>query len=240
MFVKPELLTQSNVRQSKGELKSLAALLTEEIQRRSGAPAGWDFRFFLPLAQWLIEQGGYTMTPEGNNPGNVVGTGDAGFFQRPDNHEWRNGVWTLAPEVKFAKYSSMKVATARKFDLLRDQWPLTYQTIVTGGSSDRYASGLYPGHGKDYATASQASYKSGMRFRLKQVVGNYILVANDDIKEIDGQAAAIPGKSPAPGESLDYRNDIGLNKNMRSVLENLLAALNEVQKRVNAGQGVQP
>src|SRR2546429_195769 len=101
MFVKPELLTLRNVRQQKDELKSLAALLTEEIQSRSDGPAGWDFRFFLPLSQWLIEQGGYTRTPEGNNPGNVVGTGDAGYFQRPDNHEWRKGVWTLAPEVKF-------------------------------------------------------------------------------------------------------------------------------------------
>jgi hypothetical protein len=49
---------------------------------------------------------------------------------------------------------------------------------------------------------------------------------------------AIPGKSSVPGESLDYCNDVGLNKNMRLVLENLVAALKGVQQRVNAGQDV--
>lgn len=91
MFVKPEILTDSNVRQYKSELKSLAVLLTEEIQKRKAAPAGCDFRFFLPLAQWLIEQGGYTMTPEYNNPGNVVERGDEGTFTRPKNKEVRTG-----------------------------------------------------------------------------------------------------------------------------------------------------
>ena len=78
-----------------------------------------------------------------------------------------------------------------------------------------------------------------MRFRLKRTVPHYILACEDDIKEIDEMAAGIPSRTAAPGESLDYRNDVTLNKNMRSVLEHLLGELKKVQARVNVGQGVQ-
>src|SRR5260221_2527419 len=101
MLVKQENFAQ-NVRKNKDVLKALASLLTTEIQKRSSAPSGWDFRFFLPLAQWLCEQGGYTMTPEGFNPGNVMGKGDAGSFKRSYNTEFINGVRKPVPEAKFA------------------------------------------------------------------------------------------------------------------------------------------
>lgn len=239
MLVKQETFAQ-NVRQNKEVLKSIAALLTEEIQRRSAAPAGWDFRFFIPLAQWLVEQGGYTMTPKGNNPGNVMGEGDAGFFTRSFNTEIIKGVRTPVPDAKFAAYTSMKVGTTATFNHLQQSWPLAHLAILNGNSTDTYVQGLYPGGRKNYATASQGSYASGMRFRLKRIVEHYLLAAQDDIKECDALAATIPGKPPAPGESLDYRNDVGMNKNMRSVLEHLVDALQEVQKRVKNGQGVQP
>src|SRR5689334_14911046 len=109
MFVKPEEF-QKDVRSNKQVLKDLAGLITEEMQTRKEPPNGWDFRFMILVAQWLVEQGGYTTTPEGFNPGNVVGSGDAGYFQRSYNTEFRNGVRVPAPEVKFASYSSMKVA----------------------------------------------------------------------------------------------------------------------------------
>jgi hypothetical protein len=105
--------------------------------------------------------------------------------------------------------------------------------------SDDYVSSLYPGKGKDYATASKASYMSGMRFRLKQTIPHYILACEDDIKEIDAMAAAIPTTPPAPGISLDYRNDLTLNKNTHTAQEHLLAELKRVQQRVNANKGVQ-
>ena len=238
MFVKQENFT-GNVRRNKVVLKELAALITEEIQSRRGPPAGWDFRFLIIVAQWLIEQGGYTMTPEGNNPGNVVGTGDVGFFTRSFNTEFVNGVRVPRPDVKFAKYSTMKYATTKKFDHLRDSWPLAYQAVLTGASSDTYVNGLYPGYPKNYATAPKADYVSGMRFRLKRTVPHYILACEDDIKEIDEKATGIPSRTPGRGESLDYSNDVTLNRNMRSVLEHLLGELKELQKRVEAGRGVQ-
>ncbi len=239
MSVKPEEF-HTNVRKNKQVLKDLAALITEEIQRRSSPPAGWDFRFLIIVAQWLIEQGRYTMNPKGNNPGNVMGTGDAGFFQRPDNKEFINGVWVPRPDAKFAAYSSMKFATTKKFDHLQASWPRAYQAVLAGEPSDNYANGLYVGGGKDYATAPQGSYVSGLRIRLKQTIPHYILACEDDIKEIDEMAAAIPGRTPAPGESLDYRNNVDLNKNMRSVMENLLDELKKLQERVNTGKSVQP
>jgi len=239
MYVKQEVFSK-NVRSNKVVLKELAALITEEIQSRSSPPAGWDFRFLLIVAQWLIEQGGYTVTPEGNNPGNVVGTGDAGFFTRSYNTEVDvNGVRVPRPDVKFAKYSTMKYAITRKFDHLRDSWPSAYHAVLTGASSDAYVKGLYPGYPKNYATESQAKYVYGMRLRLKGTVPHYILACEDDIKEIDELATGIPSMTPSPGESLDYRNSVILNKNMRSVLEQLLGELKKVQERVNAGKGVQ-
>jgi hypothetical protein len=227
-----------NVRKNKQVLKDLAGLITEEIQKRGGPASGWDFRFLIIVAQWLIEQGRYTMHPEGNNPGNVMGTGDAGFFTRSYNTEIVNGVRVPRPDAKFAKYSSMQYATARKFDHLRESWPLAYQAVLAGGSSDNYVTGLYPGKGKDYATATKASYMSGMRFRLKQTIPHYILACEDDIKEMDKMAAAIPTMSSAPGTSLDYRNDLTLNKNTQAVLQQLLGQLKQVQQRVNANRGV--
>jgi hypothetical protein len=79
---------------------------------------------------------------------------------------------------------------------------------------------------------------SGMRFRLKQTIPHYILACEDDIKEMDKMAAAIPTMSSAPGTSLDYRNDLTLNKNTQAVLQQLLGQLKQVQQRVNANRGV--
>jgi len=56
MSVKPEEFHR-NVRQNKQVLKELAALITAEIQKRSGPASGADFRFLIIVAQWLIEQG---------------------------------------------------------------------------------------------------------------------------------------------------------------------------------------
>lgn len=156
---------------------------------------------------------------------------------------------TDAAEVKFAKYSSMKYATARKLDLLRDKWTGAYQALLAGGTSDSYVRGLYVGHGNDYATAPMDNttgtdgktipgYRPAMRYRLKQVVANFIMVAKDDLKEIGQQAASVPGTPPASGTSLDYRTNLVLNKD-RSGAEKLQAALNDLQTRVNAGKPVQ-
>lgn len=230
----------TNVRQNKQVLMELASLITEEIIKRSGPPSGFDFRFMIIVAQWLIEQGRYTMTPEGNNPGNVVGTGDAGFFTRSYNTEYRNGVRVPAPEVKFAKYSSIKLATAIKFDKLRERWPIAYQAVLRGRSSDEYVNGLYPGTPKNYATAPQSTYSSGMRFRLNQhVIPHYILACEDSIKELDNMALNILGRTPIPGESLDYRNSVQMNQNTRTWAEYQLSELKKVQARAKSRQPLQ-
>lgn len=240
MFVKQENFS-ANIRQNKEVLKELAAFLTDIIQRRSSAPTGWDFRFLVIVAQWLVEQGGYTMNPKGNNPGNVVGTGDAGFFYRPDNHEYdKDGNWVPRPDVKFAAYSSMKVATEKKFDIMKEKWLPAYQAVLNGSSCEVYVSGLFPGYPKNYATASKAAYTNGVRIRLKRTIEQYIMAAEDDMKEVKQMALNIPDTPPAPGASLDYRNSIDLNKNMQSVIQNLIDSLKELQNRVNAGGNIQP
>lgn len=240
MLVKQENFAK-NVRQNKQVLKEIAGFLTEIIQRRGGTVSGWDFRFMVMVAQWLVEQGGYTMTPEGNNPGNVVAKGDLGTFTRSYNYEKdKDGNPVHRPDVKFAKYSTMKIGTETKFDILMRNWLGAYQALMNGDSSDAYVNGLYPGYPKNYATASKSSYVNGVRFRLTRVVGDYILAAEDDMKEMQQMASTIPDTPPAPGESLDYRNSIDLNKNMQSVIQNLIESLKELQKRVTAGGKIQP
>ncbi|MEP7075486.1 MAG: hypothetical protein ABI878_06715 [Acidobacteriota bacterium] len=238
MFVKQENFEQ-NVRANKVVLQELSTFLTGHIQSRSSILPSWDFRFMTMVAQWLVEQGGYTMNPEGNNPGNVVGTGDIGFFTRPYNTEFVKGKRVPRPDVKFAKYSSMDYATNKKFEILADRWPLAYQAILAGSPSAVYVNGLFPGHGKDYATAARVDYVNGVTFRLKRTVAHYILACEDDMKEVDENASRIGNAPPAPGESLDYRNDAGMNKNSRSMLEGLLAELKKLQERVKTGQAIQ-
>ena len=240
MFVRPENF-QQNVRKNKDTLKEQAAFITEEIVQRGGIAKTFDFRCMVIMAQWLAEQGGYTMTPEGNNPGNAVEKGDAGTFTRSYNTELnrKTGVREKRPDVKFAKYSSMIYARKRKFDLLQRNWSTAYQAVLTGASCDAYTSGLFPGGNGDYATETKEKYMSGMRFRLNQVVSHFIMTAEDDIKECEGMVSAIPA-TPPTNVSLDYRNSIELNKNMVSVLKMLLDSLKELEKRVKAGGRIQP
>ncbi len=71
------------------------------------------------------------------------------------------------------------------------------------------------------------------------MIPHYILACEDDIKEISEMSLSIGERKPLPGESLDYRNDILMNQNTRSVLEHLLEELKNLQQRVDGGGGVQ-
>jgi hypothetical protein len=182
---------RQNVHGNKGLLKDLRTVLTNEIQRRKPRePQHLDFRFLIPLAQWLCEQAGYTMKPEGNNPGNVMGNGDMGQFERKNNIEVVKGKPTVVP-AKFANYSTMEVGTKATLNHLQERWFGAYTQILDGGSPEAFVRGLYPGHGKDYATQFQSVYTSGVRFRLGKIIEDYIAVLEDDIKDIDKEIALV-------------------------------------------------
>ena len=176
---------RQNVHKNKGLLKDLRTLLTNEIQQRKPRePQHLDFRFLLPLAQWLCEQGGYTIKPKGNNPGNVMGKGDMGDFHRPDNMEVVGGKSVNVP-ANFAQFSSMEAGTKATFNRLQERWFGAYTQIIDGGSAEAFVRGLYPGYGKNYATQLQNIYTSGVRLRLGKIIEDYIAVLEDDIKDID-------------------------------------------------------
>ncbi|CAN5411741.1 hypothetical protein BH10ACI1_BH10ACI1_16940 [soil metagenome] len=180
---------RQNVHNNKGLLKDLRILLTNEIQgRKPREPQYLDFRFLLPLAQWLCEQGGYTITPKGNNPGNVMGKGDLGVFERKDNKEVGENVVRnkdgFTP-ANFAQFSSMEAGTKATFNHLQERWFGTYTQILDGGSAENYVKGLYPGHGKDYATQYQSVYTSGVRVRLGNIIEDYIAVLQDDLRDLE-------------------------------------------------------
>lgn len=179
---------RQNVHGNKGLLKDLRTLLTNEIQRRKPRePQHLDFRFLLPLAQWLCEQGGYTIKPKGNNPGNVMGKGDMGEFDRPDNMEVVEGVSKNVP-AKFAQYATMESGTKATFNHLQERWFNAYAQILEGGSPEAYVRGLYPGKGKDYATQFQSVYTSGVRLRLGKIIEDYLAVLEDDMKDLEKEA----------------------------------------------------
>lgn len=183
---------RQNVHENKDLLKNLQRLLTNEIQRRKPRdPEYIDFRFLIPLAQWLCEQGGYTITPKGNNPGNVMGKGDLGVFERKDNKEVGENVVRdkdgFTP-ANFAQFSSMEAGTKATFNHLQELWFLAYIQILDGGSPEAYVRGLYPGKGKDYATQYQSVYTSGVRLRLGKIIEDYILVYQDDLKDLEKEA----------------------------------------------------
>ena len=229
-----------NVRKNKALLKALAELLKNEISKRNAAskPAYLDFRFLIPVAQWMVEQGGYTITPQGNNPGNVMGTGDAGTFHRAKNHEVIGGKSVLKP-ADFAKFSTMEVGTAVTFNHLKEYWFGAYNQILTGGSSNLYVAGLYPGAPKNYATALQADYTSGIRFRLSQAIEDFILIVKDDIKELDNEISMSPSEFGSPTVFGGIQKDEN-QKQEKVKLEEQLKELLQIQTRHKKGESLQP
>lgn len=267
---------QRNVHKHKGLLKDLRQLLTNEIQRRKmREPEHLDFRFLLPLAQWLCEQGGYTITPKGNNPGNVMGKGDIGKFNRSDNIEIVEGKEKNVP-ADFARFSTMEAGTRATFDHLQERWFGAYTQILEGGSPEAYVKGLYPGRGKNYATQFQNVYTSGVRFRLGKIIEDYLAVYQDDLKDVEKELAAIQknynqvmqensetlfgAKKPFGGISHDMNQrrllnvmpqiEAGLQKQKtemekevekrKSLLEEQIKELKEIQKRFKEGKNIQP
>lgn len=203
---------RQNVPKHKALLKDLAYLLTNEIQKRKGKePYHLDFRYLLPLAQWLCEQGGYTIKPAGNNPGNVMGDGDMGRFHRSDNTEIVDGVPKNVP-ANFARFSNMEAGTRATFEHLKDRWFNTYIQILEGGSVEAYVSGLYPGPGKNYATQFQSVYTSGVRVRLRHIVEDYLLVFEDDLKDWDNESPVTVPKMDSRGLPVEtFGNNFGNN-----------------------------
>jgi hypothetical protein len=226
---------RTNVRKKKDLLKALANLLTREIQKRSTArdPLYLDYRFLLILSQWLAEQAGYTIDPAGNNPGNVMGGGDAGSFHRSTNHEVVNGKLTVVP-ADFAAYSTIEAGTSATFEQLWDKWPVAYNALMNGGSMELYVQGLYPGRG-NYATQPHSTYLGRLRFRLSNCITDYIEVAKDDLKQVNEFVAGL-GKSG--GTDVDQAT--GQAEMMKAVFEDTLTELQAIQVRVRAAHDIQP
>jgi hypothetical protein len=237
MFVLPEKFSE-NVRKNKVVLRELIALLTTEIQSRSPSGREFDFRFVLPLAQWMCEQGGYNTAPLGNNPGNVDGKGDAGSVFRENRTERKKGVVVNYPKAPFAAYSSMTVATKAKFDHLLSNWFNAYLSVLYGGSVESYVSGLYPGKGRDYATAEQTDYLPGMRFRMGQLLEHLRLSLEDDRKELEAQVPLFPVARGAARPVFELTDHSVKNLKARAAIGAELAALSEVESRFREGRGV--
>jgi hypothetical protein len=235
-----------NVRQDikgyKPLLKEMRETLTKDIQEKGGKREH-DFRFLLPMAQWTTEQGGYTNRPEGFNPGNVMGPGDAGTFHRKNNTEIVNGKRTNVP-ADFAKYSSLEKGTDAYMNHLEKGWGKTHDAIIHGGSTKDFADGLYPGKGKDYATASHADYKAAMDVRVKNIIEDYKLVIKDDMKGVDKDIGKLKEHlaDPKVDSSLhpEIQNRINHLEKNKEKLQAELNELEEVAKRHAKGEPLQP
>jgi hypothetical protein len=235
-----------NVRQDikgyKPLLKEMRQTLTKEIEEKGGKREH-DFRFLLPMAQWTTEQGGYTNRPEGYNPGNVMGPGDAGTFHRKNNTEIVDGKRTKVP-ADFAKYSSLEKGTDAYMNHLEKGWGKTHDAIVHGGSTKDFADGLYPGKGKNYATASHDDYKRAMDVRVKNIIEDYKLVIKDDMKDADKDISKLKEQlaDPKVDSSLhpEIQNRIDRLEKNKEKLQSELTELEEVGKRHARGEALQP
>jgi hypothetical protein len=235
-----------NVRQDikgyKPLLKEMRQTLTKEIEEKGGKREH-DFRFLLPMAQWTTEQGGYTNRPEGYNPGNVMGPGDAGTFHRKNNTEIVDGKRTKVP-ADFAKYSSLEKGTDAYMNHLEKGWGKTHDAIVHGGSTKDFADGLYPGKGKNYATASHDDYKRAMDVRVKNIIEDYKLVIKDDMKDADKDISKLKGQlaDPKVDSSLhpEIQNRIDRLEKNKANMQSELTELEEVGKRHARGEALQP
>jgi len=233
---------RQDVKGYKPLLKEMRQTLTKEIQEKGGKREH-DFRFLLPMAQWTTEQGGYTNRPEGFNPGNVMGPGDAGTFHRKNNTEIVDGKRTNVP-ADFAKYSSLEKGTDAYMNHLEKGWGKTHDAIVKGGSTKDFADGLYPGKGKNYATASQKDYKSAMDHRVKNLIQDYKSVIQDDIKDADKDITKLKGYLSDPKVDKSLHPEIQsridrLGKN-KEKFQAELNELEEVRKRHEKGEPLQP
>jgi hypothetical protein len=209
--------------------------LTTIIEKHCGrVDTPHDYRFIFMLAQRMVEQDGPHARATGNNPYNVMGSGDAKepTFHREKNIEKVNGVDTNVP-ADFANYTTEPVAHDAYLTLLERNWPSAYAAICSGGSIKDFVTGLFPGKG-NFATASPDAYLTGVRLRARLVVGDLRRIYANYLKEYQAKVAAHPPASPAP----DVAGEAELNQWAVTLLTEELKELDDLTDRIAGDQPV--
>jgi hypothetical protein len=83
----------------------------------------------------------------------------------------------------------METGTKAIFEHLKNNWFSAFIAAVQGGSPEAYVAGLYPGLPNNYATQVQSLYLTGVRYRLGNIIDDFLLIVEDDIKILSEQSS---------------------------------------------------
>lgn len=168
--------------------------MTEVLEKASGTRYTHDLRWLLVIAMRFTEQAGKASArkPAGNNPFNIMGSGPAGSFNRPNNKEEVDGE-SVTQAADFAKYHSDAQGTAAFFGILGDKWDAALQALLAGGSVEDFASGLRPKGKLHYLTKNKPEHIKNLKIRVNGLIYAMTSLHQDQIKstndEINGLVA---------------------------------------------------
>lgn len=178
------------------------SLLTKIISKRSNKLYVHDFRFLIPLAHRLMEQGGYERgNVELNNPYYLRSSGDLGFstLEKIEKDGYTKADFgNFSTEEKGSEAYINQLEINEKKD--RETWLEAYNTILNGGSFQSFIRGLQPdgntAYGKNYSTkytyfipdnkknkpiGKIGTMMKGMSKRLRELITDFIVLNKYEI-----------------------------------------------------------
>lgn len=192
-------------------LQKRREVLTKIIAQKSDTEYEHDFRFLLPLAHRLMEQGGFDKgNTELNNPYYLQSKGDEGFERLTKDEA--SGKETSA----FGKFSTEQKGVEAYFERLENNthkdgdktWVGAYQAIMKGTSFQEFVRGLQPdgnvAKGRNYSTkytyvvpedkkstpvGSFGTMMSGMKHRMTNLIQDFIAVNTYEIRQLQKEIA---------------------------------------------------
>ena len=221
----------NNLKKFKPRLERWRRELTEEIRTRNSETSRSenDFRFLLPLAQRLVEQGGLAERTTGNNPYNIVGKGNVTekpTVQAPNGLPIRNNT---DEQIGIRDYF-------KQIQRLTKAWRPAYETIVQGGSIEAFGAGLQPTYS---VGESQEEYTNKIRFRYKNLIIDFQRVLQDDINTNLSKIMALEEKLKWAEADRSLANKIVALKKENEQLRGEIEELDRILQRVERNEKIE-
>jgi hypothetical protein len=184
--------------------KSLTRLIVTQSGTQSGKEYEHDFRFLIPLAHRLMEQGGFDEgNVELNNPYYLRSKGDQRFRELEKIEDTADG---SKIKGKFGNFSSEEKGIEAYFMQLKKNWGEGYEAIVEGKSYQDFIRGIQPdgnkAKGGNYSTkftyfvpkndkntevGKLGTMMNGMRYRIINLINNFIKLNEYEIDRLNAK-----------------------------------------------------
>ncbi|PTX60500.1 hypothetical protein C8N46_106145 [Kordia periserrulae] len=202
---------RKNIAYWKPILQKRRALLTKLITEKSNESFEHDFRFLLPLAHRLMEQGGFDKgNTELNNPYYLQSKGDLGYeaLTKDEAHGKQTS--------NFGKFSTEQKGVEAYLEQLENNkhndgdktWVGAYLAIMKGSSFQDFIRGLQPdgnvAKGRNYSTkytyvvpddkkdtpvGTFGTMMGGMKHRLTNLIQDFIAINTYEIAQLQKEIA---------------------------------------------------